>query len=110
MKITGYLLLFTGLAIIIFSVYSTYNIFVGKVVPPDLFSLVQKDTTLEEETKENLKLEEQVENILTEKIREIFPTEFLVRLLNLGSWTLLASILIFAGNQIAGLGIKLLRQ
>ncbi len=40
----------------------------------------------------------------------VFPQEYLLKILNLASWSMFASILFFAGGQIAGLGIKLVKN
>jgi len=51
-----------------------------------------------------------MEKIVEKKLGEIFLVEFLLKLLNLISWSIFAGILIFAGSQISSLGIKLVKK
>jgi hypothetical protein len=109
----GWLLILAGLAIIISGLYSSYNIFTGKTKAPEIFKIKEKkilerDKILKKEKLEDFKIE--AEKIVREQLREIFPTEFLPKLLNLICWSIFLGILIFAGSQISSLGIKLLMK
>jgi hypothetical protein len=110
-KIIGWITFFAGIFIIVFTLYRSYNIFTGKIPPPEFFKVQTKEaispkrktpTTLEE-------IQLQVGEILAEQLREIFPKEYIIKLLNLIVWSILAGILIFGGSQISSLGIKLLK-
>lgn len=110
-KIIGFLLLSIGLLVIFWSVYSSYEIFTVKREIPQMFRIVKQ--TQESTTKKSSDAQEQLEGImegvLGEKINEVLPPEFLPKILNLVSWSMLAGLLIFSGNQIASLGIKLIK-
>jgi hypothetical protein len=110
-KLIGWITFFAGILIIIFTLYRSYNIFTGKVPPPEFFKIETKEvtstkkktpTTLEEDQK-------QIGEILAEQLKEIFPPEVLTKISNLIVWSILAGILIFGGSQISSLGIKLLK-
>jgi hypothetical protein len=103
-KILGLILLAVGLALIGWTLYSSYNIFTGKAAAPEIFSAPEEENSLwSEKTTE--------EQMIEVQMRKVFPVdaEVFPNLFNLVAWSILAFILIFAGGQIAGLGIKLLK-
>lgn len=98
-KIPGLILLFSGLIVILYGLYSSYNIFTVKNQAPEIFT-EQKSTVLPSG---------QIEQLLQEQLKGLLPTDSIPQLLNLMSWSIFAGILILGGGQIAGLGIKLLK-
>lgn len=110
-KIVGFLLLFLGIAIIFYSLYSSFNIFTAKASAPEIFSIsLDQETEREEELKLKQDLEAQMEETIRKQLREVIPADFLPKLFNLISWSILAGILIFGGAQISNLGIKLIKR
>lgn len=111
-KIFGWLLLIAGLLIISWALYSSFNIFVAKDKAPEIFKM-EEETEAPKKTKitptSPEELQEEMKKIIEEQIKEIIPAEFLANLLNLLSWSIFASLLIFGGSRIAGLGIKLIK-
>ncbi len=107
----GWIMFFSGILIIVFTLYRSYNIFTGKLPPPEIFKIEEK-TTIPSKKKVPTTLEEmqqQIGEILAEQLKEIFPRESTTKILNLISWSILTGILIFGGGQISSLGIKLLK-
>jgi len=120
-KIAGWFLLLFGLGMILWTFYSSYNIFTAKVPAPEIFEIGK----IEEETKTPLPAPEtvqapgtsqtQMEKILQEQmkemlpIKEMLPADVVPRLLNLVCWSIFAGIMFFGGSQIATLGIKLIK-
>ncbi len=103
-KILGLILLIAGLAVIGWTLHSSYNIFTGKTAAPEIFALPEAEDV-------QVKTEQITqEQLMEEQLKEIFPTELFPELLNLIAWSILAFILIFGGSQIAGIGIKLIRK
>ncbi len=101
-KIIGYILLLLGLGIIIFTAYSSYQIFTGKSQVPQIFYSSSKTAS------QNQTIQNQIENALQNQLNNIIPASSISQIMNLISWAILAAILIFAGGHISGLGIKLL--
>lgn len=99
-KFFGLALLFAGLAVIFYGLYSSYNIFTAKNQAPEIFTIEKKNV---------VSPSGQIEQLLQEQLRGILPTDSIPKLFNLISWSVLAGILIFGGAQISGMGIKLLR-
>ncbi|MCK4891513.1 MAG: hypothetical protein KAS78_02475 [Candidatus Pacebacteria bacterium] len=137
-KIVGYLLLAVGLVIIFWSIYASYNIFTAKKEAPKVFSynsegvidLDSKDENVENtgainidkskltdpnylkslEAEQKAQVESAIKDQISGQLKEIIPEEFILKLLNLSSWSLFVFILIFAGGKISGLGIKLMKD
>ena len=106
-KIFGWSLLIFGVLIIVFSLFSSWNIFNGKSQPPQIFergktSLVSPAIQTE--------AEKIVQEQLQRQFQEMIPADSIPQLLNLLSWSILAGIFIFGGAQISGLGIRLLKK
>ena len=106
-KITGFILLALGLVIILGSLYSSYNIFTGTTEIPQIFNFSQQitNTSLDQ----NSDLQQQLNNIIGDKINNMIPQDILPNLLNLVSWSIFMGLAIFAGSQISSLGIKLIK-
>jgi len=131
-KIFGWVLLVAGIAIIGWTLMSSYNIFTGKAAPPEIFALPEKEPgpltreitslpDIQAEMERSLRaplsspaspppLEEEVRQMIGEQLKGILHVDTLPKLLNLAVWSMLAFILIFGGSQISGLGIKLIKK
>ena len=110
-KIFGWALLIIGLAIIFWILFYSYNIFTAKSDLPEFF-IMETETTAPEKTGNLLSPEEmqmEMERIVGEQFKEIFPPNIIFDLLNLIVWSILACLLIFGGSQISGIGIKLIK-
>lgn len=108
-KILGWLLLLIGLIVIGWFLYSSYNILTGKSFAPELFRF-------EQEEPESIvagssgDIQEDMKKMVEQQIGEMIPAEFLSKLFNLISWSILAGLLIFGGSRLSGIGIKLIRE
>ena len=125
-QIVGWLLLILGVAIIFYSLFSSFNIFTGKTEVPKIFSSSAKSYGGSAEAfgeggksevqkvglssgAGSLNLEAQMQKIIGEQLKDLIPADTLPKLLNLVVWSIFASILIFGGMQISSLGIKLIK-
>ncbi len=117
-KIAGILLLIFGLLIIFWGLYSSYNIFQGRAVLPQVFNVQElagdkTENDLSDKTSKNLspqEIQENMEKTVRQQLEKVFPPGIFTKLLNLISWSIFAWILIFGGGKIASLGIALLKQ
>ncbi len=112
-KLAGWLLLLSGLIIIFWMLYASFNIFAAKTTAPEVFKIKTKETALAEQSKPALtpqEAQEEVKKIINEQLNEMIPPEFSTKLLNLVSWSIFAGILLFGGGKISGLGIGLLKK
>lgn len=110
-KILGYVLLAVGLALIIGSVWQSYNIFTAKASAPLVFKTPasapapasNKAKTLEQQ------LQLQMDQALQSQLTQILPANSIIGLLNLISWSIFSGVLILAGGTLSTLGIKLIK-
>ncbi len=104
-KFSGLFLLLLGLVVIFYSIFSSYNIFTAKAAPYEVFKV-------EEQTSSQMGgegIEAQIQEMIGDQLKGILPFDSISTLLNLIAWSIFAGILIFAGAQISGLGIKLIK-
>jgi hypothetical protein len=101
-KIMGWILLLVGLAVMLWSIDSTFNIFTAKVAAPEIFKIEQKQsqTSAPGQISTPADLQEQIGTIVGEQLKDILPQNTLPGILNLISWSIFASFLIFAGASI----------
>ena len=113
-KILGFILLILGLAIILYTLFISYNIFTTKSPAPDVFKIADQGNSSVDSGIKNQGLPAAIEGLLEEKLQEqlkaIMPTNAIPRLLNLISWSVLAGIFILGGGHIAGIGVNLIRK
>jgi len=118
-KIFGIFLLIFGLLIIMWGLYSSYNIFNGKKEPPAVFkieknisSLQKTEEGLNETDFQNLKpaqAAKELQKMLAQEIIKAMPFDLFVKLLNLIAWSIFCGLLFWAGAKIAGIGAALLK-
>lgn len=107
-KILGYLLLAAGLALIIFALFQSYNIFTGNSQAPLVFKTINFQPQKSEESNSSSDDQKQINQEISKQISQIIPADTLPKVLNLLIWSMLAGILIFGGGQVAILGIRLI--
>lgn len=105
-RIVGWGLLVAGIVLICWTLYSSYNIFTGKTLAPEVFETPSESALTQAGGGD---IQAQIEKMIGEQLKGMLPADTLVTFLNLGVWSMLAFILIFGGTQISSLGIKLLR-
>lgn len=108
-KSVGWILFLAGIAIIFWSLCSSYNIFTGKVAAPEIFKITEKGA-FPLQNGETQDLQSQMEKMIGEQLKGILPADSIPKLLNLLSWSVFVGILIFGGAQISSLGIKLIKK
>ncbi len=107
-KIFGWILILAGLALIAWTLLFSYAIFTGEKEAPLIFSLPEQAAP---DREENIFPEQvDVEEMISQQISQVLPLENIFHLFNLLAWSLLAFIFIFAAGQIAGLGVKMIKN
>ena len=110
-KSVGWFLLFTGIMIILYSLYSSYLIFSNSKSIPEIFKNVSIGSTSHNKSiPTNLTKEEITRLALQKTLDNFFPAGSQSNLLNLIAWSIFAGILILGGSQISALGIKLIKR
>ncbi len=112
-NLVGWILLIAGLAIIFWSIYSSFNIFTAKATAPEIFKVekeIQASGGTEKTPATQAELQKEMEKMISEQLKGLLPVDALPKLLNLISWSVFAGILILAGAQTSGLGIKMIKK
>lgn len=115
-KIIGWIFIFLGIVIILYTVFSSFNIFTGNKEAPEIFSisLEQISKRHEKDIDLNQDIEKQAENqakeIIKEQLSEMIPSGSFSKTFNLISWSIFSGILIFAGSKISEIGVKLVKK
>lgn len=107
-KILGIVLLAVGLIMIFYSVLASYQIFTAQKEVPQIFEVSSPETSIPT-TESSSQVEQQIQESIQQQIGNMFPKDFSSDLLNLIAWSVFAGILIFAGAQVSGLGVKLMK-
>ena len=109
--IIGWILVVVGLSVISFGVFSAYNVFTNRANPPVIFQPTVASAPAASSSSGDMAA---VEKILQERIHQeilaIIPADSFAKVLNLISWSTFVMLLIFAGTQVASLGIKLIKE
>lgn len=117
-KALGLLLLLLGLALIFYGIFSSYQVFTNATQPPTIFVVSPTSTQKPASNGSEAGISGllgglvgiDVGKVMGGEIQKILPADYLPKLLNLLSWSVFTSLLIFASSQVAGLGIKLLKD
>lgn len=111
-KIIGYVLLAAGILLIILTLYHSYNIFTGISQPPLLFKIEEPVSAVKSQLESggiSQELQEQIKGGVVKQVGQIIPIEAISKALNLFIWSTFAWLLVFAGAQVAGIGIKMVK-
>ena len=118
-KIFGWVLIFAGLAIIIWPLYFSYNIFQGESKTPDIFKIEEKMITAPITSDKKVSVipselpedfQKEMEGVIGDQFKELLPIGALLELLNLVGWSIIAGLFILGGFQISNLGVKLVKK
>lgn len=113
-KIIGWILFVGGIIIILWPIKNSYQIFTAKKQAPEVFRKISKEEVFSKEEIffENFqsKIPQQfIKKMVQEQITQMIPSNYLIKLFNLISWSIFVTILIFGGGKLSILGIKLLK-
>jgi len=111
-RIFGWIILIIGILIIIWGIWTSYQIFTGQMPVYEVFtpeanngtSLTGGGINL------NLPMEQQVQQLIKDQIGQILPQELLFKFFNLSAWWIFMMILMFGGGKLASIGINLLKK
>ena len=130
-KISGWLVLLSGLAIMFLSVYYSYLFFTAKADFPQVFkqnTVVPQPAVLEQTESPdksgttdaknppenfdpaalNVDMQALTQQAINQAVTSIIPPDTVTKLLNVVSWFFFSFFLVMAGSYVSGVGIKLL--
>jgi len=110
-KISGWTLLTIGVLIIIWGIWTSFEIFTAQRPAYEIFKTpTAQEVSLRKETGSlETQMQEEIQQAIIEQFKEMFPPDFLVKLLNLSAWWIFMMILMLGGGKLAALGITLLK-
>jgi len=110
-KIFGWILLVIGVLIIVWGIWTSFQIFTAQKPVYEIFKVPTAQESFLEKEKGGIgaEVQEQMQQMIKEQFKEMFPPEFLVKILNLSAWWIFMMILILGGGKLAVLGITLLK-
>lgn len=104
--IVGWVLLIGGIALVVWTLVSSYNIFTAKTEAPEIFTVPTGSLG----AGSSQTADAQLQKVLQEQLKGLIPVDALPKILNLAVWSMLAFVLIFGGSKISEIGIKLLNK
>jgi len=122
-EILGWIIILTGVGMMLFVFFSSYDIFTAKKPAPEVFKMekIQKnndslsgksDLKIDKNSPQTIQEEaqKQMEAIFQSQLSNIFPQGGVIQLLNLISFFIFVGIVVFIGSSLGGLGIKLVKK
>lgn len=106
-KIVGWVLLILGVLMIVWGIWSSYEIFTAQKPPYEIFKAQETQEVSPKQEKGGP--EEQMQQVIKEQLGEMLPSDFLPQLFNMIAWSVFMGILVFAAGKISILGINLLK-
>ena len=107
-SIFAWVLIFIGLGLIFWDISTTYNYFTGRLEFPQIFAEPKIDTT--QSTSGQGGMEQITTSVLKGIMGDLMPANSVSELLNLSSWILFATFLIYAGGKLVGMGNDFLKS
>ena len=111
-KIFGWVILTIGILIIVWGLWTSYQIFTGQMPVYEVFTpKASNGTSLTgSEINLNLPMEQQIQQLIKDQIGQILPQESLFKIFNLSAWWIFMMILMLGGGKLASIGINLLKK
>ncbi|UMX47394.1 MAG: hypothetical protein L7H18_03005 [Candidatus Nealsonbacteria bacterium DGGOD1a] len=113
-KIIGWVLLAVGLAVIAWTVNTSYRYFTAKADFPPVFNFGENRGTAKSQSPDtaNLNVEAQMQLAMSQATQEavanLLPAQEIAKLLNVIVWSMFAAFMVYAGFKIAEIGIKII--
>jgi len=110
LRLIGFILMTIGVLVILYALWSSYELFTGKKPAPIIFNnSQQQDAKIESgDINSGTAGAETIIGGIAKGLATAIPSEYLAIILNMVSWSVLAFIMIFGGSQLARMGIGLL--
>lgn len=111
-RIFGWVILIIGILIIVWGLWTSYQIFTGEIPVYEVFipETIKETSLVKDKINFDLPLEQQMQQIIKDQIGQILPQELLFRFFNLGAWWIFMMILMLGGGKLASIGINLLKK
>ena len=103
----AWLLIVIGLGIVFWDISSSYYYFTAQEKFPQVFV---DNKTVETSTPAGTTIQDQVGSVIKDQIKQLVPEDTVTQLLNICSWIIFASFMLWAGGKIIGIGNDFLKN
>jgi hypothetical protein len=104
----AWVLIIMGLLIVFWDISSSYYYFSAQQEFPKVFLNSQVSTTMNTST--GNAIQDQIGSIVKDQIKQMIPENTVTQLLNMTSWIIFASFLLWAGGKLVGMGSDFLKK
>lgn len=104
----AWVLIVIGLGIVFWDISSSYYFFTAQKDFPHVF--VENTVTQVDNMAVGSTVQEQVGNVVKEQLKQLVPENTVTQLLNISSWIIFASFLLWAGGKLIGIGNDFLKN
>jgi len=103
----AWVLIIIGLVIVFWDISSSYFYFTAQEKFPQVFvgTAVKTDTV-----NTGTAIQDQIGNVIKDQIKQLVPENTVTQLLNISSWIIFASFLLWAGGKLIGIGSDFLKN
>ncbi|MDD2274748.1 MAG: hypothetical protein PHI91_02700 [Candidatus Pacebacteria bacterium] len=105
-KIIGWILIASGILLVFGTIYSTYLNFTAQSEFPQIFTFEEPETV----SQTSGGLEGQIGGMIGEYIKDLVPRGATTLMLNMFSWILLATFLVYSGSKLVSMGSVLIKK
>lgn len=110
-KIFGFIILLCGLAIIFWALYQVYGVYTQKITVPSFFEVPEETKSIGDTLPKNIgTIDQKLQSLISQQIGQIIPSGSIAQILNFVAFSILLGLVIYGGSQVAGIGIKLMKD
>jgi hypothetical protein len=107
-QLLAWILIIIGLFIVFWDITSSYFYFSAQKEFPKVF--IENQTSTANSVSVGGTIQDQVGNIIKDQIKQMIPENTVTQLLNITSWIIFASFILWAGGKLVGMGSDFLKK
>jgi len=104
----AWILIILGLFIVFWDIASSYYYFSAQKEFPKVFINTQTEESSSSST--GTGIQDQIGSIVKDQIKQMIPENTVTQLLNITSWIMFASFMLWAGGKLVGMGSDFLKK
>ena len=104
----AWVLIIIGLGIVFWDISSSYYYFTAQKEFPKVFSANEPSGSTNVQS--STSIEGQIGNVIKDQIKQLIPENSVTQVLNISSWIMFASFLLWAGGKLIGIGNDFLKN
>ena len=108
-QLLAWILIVAGLAIVFWDILTSYYYFSAQQDFPKVF-VNEPTVTTTNNSSGNSTIQDQIGEMIKEQIKNALPENTVTQALNMASWIIFASFLLWAGGKLVGMGSDFLRK